>query len=911
MNAIAVLKERPFDGRLRRLEVDWNAAPSIAEILDAQDDVPDYFRERCVARVIDELVPREMWRYVRPKPYAIRDGKVIDVIVIFSLPLESGGGGGQSSTKNTIATVASIAVLLTAVAIQPWLASIVGPTFAAIGTAAFAIGATLAIHALVPPPSLLANQSGINSDNGTNSAAALSGNVLAKGNAVPRVIGTHRIFPPIITPPLNEIVGNFIVAEAVYGLAGPHTLSDLHIGTTSSASIPDLQVELQEGLPTSPVLSLVTRQSFSDPTSVQPMDEHDIGDGSTRTLLNQTDPTQSLPKWQGLTSRIAPDEIWIHLSFVAGLLNINISNYSATVPIRLRMRQTGTTDWINLPELHVTKYSNAPFQVAIKLMFESDLTLNGTSGKSNFSRAYVSVPTQTVAPLGTGGWDADAYFYDGSGSVEMTQGSTTSGVLHTNLWYDRAEFYLSGSKFPKSGKWDIQIIRGFPFSERDIYANYLFDVNGNPSSTDKQVIDFFGYNLDGSGVAKIENAPSNFAQTIELSQFSSIWNEPPVPDPSLFAVIAAKVKGRSIDQLSVLASGYVYDWDGTGWNTLTTTSNPAAHLYDVYAGRQGGSPLPAEIIDIDGLAVFRSFCDDHGYVCNAVVEGKTYLDVATMIAACGYARPAHSELWGVCIDQDTSSSSPVQAFTPRNTTAFSTTKAFPRIPTGIRASYNDSTKDYLQTELIVFTNPDYPDSSRLEQITYDGLVTEAEVLTRATFDIRQIQQRLSFYKFTCDAETLICQRGDLVAVQTDTFDNYAGSSRIASVTRDSGNIVGLTLDGTIPVMTNSDIFSTPDLFTVPNIFDLGAKTGLCIRLRGGGGILNVGQVTAVANDDEFEITFATPFPDTGTDVIDVGCLVTSGRLGTEYRRMKVFSVMPQSERLFDITLVDEAPGLWA
>src|SRR5579859_4530125 len=90
---VAVLKERPFDGRLRVLPVDWSAerTPSIAEI--AALHVPQPFRDQCVARVIDEFVPREMWHLVRPKPCCIRGGKVIDVVVIFTLPLGNSGGG--------------------------------------------------------------------------------------------------------------------------------------------------------------------------------------------------------------------------------------------------------------------------------------------------------------------------------------------------------------------------------------------------------------------------------------------------------------------------------------------------------------------------------------------------------------------------------------------------------------------------------------------------------------------------------------------------------------------------------------------------------------------------------------------------------------------------------------------------
>ena len=256
LHPVAVLKERPFDGRLRRLEVDWSRAPSIAEILDAQEDLPQHFRDHCIARVIDEEVPREMWRYVRPKPCSVRNGKVIDVVVIFSLPLGSPGGGGArggsggGAKKNPIATVATIAVLLAATvvsagALAPLDAGLLGAgTIGAhLAGAAISLGGALAIAALVPPPSLRSNQGVVGADNGTNAAASLSGNVLAKGGSVPRVIGTHRIYPPIITPPLIEIVGDFTVAECVYGLAGPHALSNVLVGTTTEDNIPELQTE--------------------------------------------------------------------------------------------------------------------------------------------------------------------------------------------------------------------------------------------------------------------------------------------------------------------------------------------------------------------------------------------------------------------------------------------------------------------------------------------------------------------------------------------------------------------------------------------------------------------------------------------------------------------------------------------
>jgi hypothetical protein len=164
---VAVLKERPFDGRLRRLEVDWDRAPSIAEILDAQEDLPQGFRDRCVARVVDDIVPREMWRYVRPKPCCIRGGKVIDVVVIFSMPLGGPGAGGArggsggGAKKNPTATVATVAVLLAATVVSAGVLGALGPGFAALGAgtvgahlagAAIGLGGGIEFRALAPRP---------------------------------------------------------------------------------------------------------------------------------------------------------------------------------------------------------------------------------------------------------------------------------------------------------------------------------------------------------------------------------------------------------------------------------------------------------------------------------------------------------------------------------------------------------------------------------------------------------------------------------------------------------------------------------------------------------------------------------------------------------------------------------------
>lgn len=50
---------------------------------------------------------------------------------------------------------------------------------------------------------------------------------------------------------------------------------------------------------------------------------------------------------------------------------------------------------------------------------------------------------------------------------------------------------------------------------------------------------------------------------------------------------------------------------------------------------------------------------------------------------------------------------------------------------------------------------------------------------------------------------------------------------------------------------------------------------------------------------------------TGEAGIDFDILAVVGRRASELRRMIVFSIEPRDELTFDLTLVDEAPEIWA
>ena len=219
----------------------------------------------------------------------------------------------------------------------------------------------------------------------------------------------------------------------------------------------------------------------------------------------------------------------------------------------------------------------------------------------------------------------------------------------------------------------------------------------------------------------------------------SIWNARPLPTDD-FAVVAIRARNRQMEGVSVLAGGYVPDWDGTAWTGRNVTSNPAPHLRHILTGAENLDPVPQAVLDEAELVTWRSDCTSKGYQCNALIEDGSVDDAARIVASCGYARPYMSEVWGVIRDRDRSADAPVQVFTPRNSSNFQWTKAFSRPPEGFRVNFRDSTRDYESRQITVFRPGVSSDTGRLEQVTYEGLVTQAEVTAKALYDQAQTDQ---------------------------------------------------------------------------------------------------------------------------------------------------------------------------
>ena len=926
---IAVWREPYAIGREADLRM-FREGMTVYEIVKAMDCLPSDFEQWGSIQINGHEINRGAWHLVRPK--ATSALKPIEVT--FTRPLRGSGGGKGNTGKMVIGIVAMIALTIATAGIGTvglgagmFAGSgagfggffVAGSVSAKLLAGAIGVMGALAISALTKPPTAKQDNSRI--ENAEQASA--EGNVIEQNGSIPRVIGTRKVFPPLASEVYVELVGDDEYAYAVYVLAGAHEITDIKAGDAAISDDEAIEYQVREGFESDAPQTLVPKIGRTTAGSVE-IKGFQLASGSDTNLEDQASPDKSLPKWQRVAAARSPDNISIQLMWPSGLIYTEDPSYTICSPLRIRMRQVGDTDWINLPELHYAgtgKSEQARAQVLIHWDYSGDHASAIPGGGANcWAMAHLRPPAQTLAPAdSTYQWEAHDHFYDGVGTRYVKYSDSTTGIQ--NLGFSRdpvhyeveddyqkkntAHIYLDSATFPK-GTYEIEVMRGCA------YRLSLFTVS--TYTYQSNILNHFKYY---GTTFRISQTQRSITDNVVIARVVSTWDETPTPVSGL-AMIAIKVKNKQVQAVSCNASGYVYDWDGSGWNTLTTTSNPAPHFRDVLVGRLNQDPLPVSLLDNDGIVDWRSHCTNLGYTCDYIANGGRVEDVLTMIASCGYAQPYWSDNWGVILDHDRSGEPPVQVFTPANSRGFQFRKALARLPDGLRITYRSDDDDYSNKQVMVYrTDGVQHDTARIEQVTYDGLVSEAKIQTRGTFDLRQAEYRSTFYSLEAPVEYIKARRGSLVAVQHDVIMRHAASGRIIGVNVSGGNIVSIVLDSEVDIPSSTDFTDIPDVLAEDDILSLD-KLGCTIRRADGS--ISTHEISNLAGLTR-TITFTTPFAnqtmtagpfDSGTVYeIEAGCLVAIGPLGREYIRLIVTEIAPGEDLTARLTMVDEAPELWA
>lgn len=863
----------------------WGVGKSILQVVNESGHLPPDFKRFGVVIINGHEIPRDKWRLVKPHK-AANDAPVI---VTFQMPVKGGKKGG--GVKQVFALVASLALVSLTQGILAGKFVTAAGRFAAGSASAKLLAAGVSVVGGLFVNALTSIPARATADTGGEAKsldpASVSGNLLAPNAPLPVVIGTRKVFPPFLCEPITELIGQDEYVTAYMGLAGPHKLETIRVGSAaaSDAVSSDLLIETYDGLPDSTKITVPRRYGKTFGISVE-MSTH----GTKADNASQYE--APLPVFHALSTAESPDEAWLHM-LVAALVKDDISTEKLRIPFRIRMKLRGTSTWRYLPELHYMDCAQSQRRIQIKFRFGDAFTSDLPPAPAN--RGWVEARKQNPAASNSTAFSADSYFSAGAGNDYYNSATYATTKIRNLLLVDDTVFvYLDEASWP-AGIYDIEIKRGATFRNSQ-YNPATYAING--------VVSDLYYEPIGT---QLPVSRQGIADRVTLVRLVNIKNKTPINEANL-SLISVKARNRQVDQVSVVASGYVRDYvAGQGWVNLTTTSNPAPHYRHAMVGDLNLDRMPEALLFDDMLISWRQFCIDNNYTCDLIVEGSNLFDLLRIMASCGFASPYQSEKWGVITDYDRSAEEVTQVFTSRNITDFEIRKAFARLPSGFRPNFKDQDYDYSGKQIVVYrddvTNPD----SRTEQVDYLGLVNRAKIIKRARFDLRSAKYRSTIYSFTTNAAHLVCRRGSLIALHTDAVRKYSAAARIAQiVTNGSGHITGFVLDSFLQFNNISSLYSVTDLYAVTDFYSVGLKSKAIIRKSDG----TIGRLDLTGSTAETDtITLATAIT-TGQVAYKVGNMLIVGQTDKEYRRLLVTEIRPGKRDTATITAVDEAPQIW-
>lgn len=243
-----------------------------------------------------------------------------------------------------------------------------------------------------------------------------------------------------------------------------------------------------------------------------------------------------------------------------------------------------------------------------------------------------------------------------------------------------------------------------------------------------------------------------------------------------------------LEGINAIVQSIAPTWNGTDWNTLAPTSNPASlFIYVLMSPANPRRITASEMsskINLSEIGDWYNYCEAHSpkFRFNKLVNGRTsVLDVLKDICAAGRASPTLIDgKWTVTIDRIKPQI--IQYFSPHNSWEFQSTRNLNKLPDGLRITYLDENEDYQESEHVIFkTGKNSSNSDLYETINLPGITKSELVIDHARWHIAQAVKRREVYTLSTDMEYLVCNRGDRVTVVHDVPMWGLGSGRIKNV----------------------------------------------------------------------------------------------------------------------------------
>lgn len=816
---------RPHPFSAERVDAVVPAGGPLIELLqDAKLDAALFAHHATFVFVNDRLIPREEWSLVRPAA-----GDVVSVRV---------APGGQGGGKMALRVVAMIAVAIASYYVGPAAGAAAGSElFGAAVTAVVGVAGMMAVNALIPPPSpdLAGGGKG-------NSAYGVTGtrNAADPYGPVPRIFGRHKVYPRYAAMPYTELQGSDQYLRCLFLIGkGRYDLSAHKIGETALETFAEVQRENYYSGESGEPYTLFPSDVYEEALSIE---------------LTQSG------GWQTRSTQTGTDEISFDLSFPGGLYRVGSTGniHGTEVVVEVEYAPYGTTNWVKYIGAYDLRFSGTP-SISIAAGQAVVGVTSGATGTVRFAH-------QKSENLQTGTDDNGDAIYTGTRWTDWVRVEVASGTFQAGETVTIAGTY---SAVISSLTANSATLQG---RHKGLYRyGYTLKVPRGQ------------YTLRWKRTTA-DHADDEYMDNVYVTALRSIAYEAPVTLAGC-TLVALRIKGTGqlngvIDQYNCIAEAIVSAHDGSGWNAIKTR-NPAWAFCEVLTGNSNKRPVTTSRLDLTRISAWAANCTTAGRTFDAVIDRPgTVWDVLKTIAAVGRATPGMIDNKFTAVE-DTSQSTPVQHFSPRNSWGFRGQKAFPTLPHAFKCRFMNADEDWAQDERIVYDDGyTSANATRFETLDFMGVTSADQAWKLGRYFIAVARLRPEVFELNVDAEHLVCTRGDLVRLTHDVLSIGSGQGRIKALTTSGGNITAITFD---------------------DIFTMEAGKSYAFRARKSDGSSSVNGVVTAAGE-QLTVTLSPAIAVSGGPAVGDLCLF--GEVNEESIPCLVSRIQPGPDMSARLSLVE-------
>lgn len=331
------------------------------------------------------------------------------------------------------------------------------------------------------------------------------------------------------------------------------------------------------------------------------------------------------------------------------------------------------------------------------------------------------------------------------------------------------------------------------------------------------------------------------------------FDRDPILTPERHTFLEMRIKATdqingAIQNLSAVTTSVLDVWNGAAW-VKEPTANPAWIYADLITGRVNKSRLDKTRLDTDSLLDWANFCDEvpdtppnlafydqPRFKTNFILDYKAVLsDIINQVTGAGQASLNMVDgKYGVLIDREVTT--PVQVFTTRNSSNFSSTREYTEIPNALKVKYVDEGANWEVRERVVYDDGfDVVTAETFEEIETFGVTNEEQSFRFGRYMLAQAKLRQENINITVDFEHLVCTRGDYVLITQDAMRAGGVPARVKAVdgieitidtgfTTEPATNYGYTFRGVSGIETSTMTITGSDTAdvdgTVPSVGDL-------------------------------------------------------------------------------------------